>query len=515
MKRKLSLVLCVLMSIVMLSSCGSKEITKDNADEQVTLKWVFGGPGKLEDSDRVWEEFNKRLPEYLPNTKVEFEVIPHAEYSEKWRLMSAAKEAVDVVWVSYAQNFVDEVGKGAYMDMTELVEEYGSEMKEGFPDWLLDLTTIDGKIYAVPNYQMMAIPYGFGIDEEHIQKGWFDMEKAESIFNSGETPHISNYKIFEDYLAKVHASGEDVKYVSKAFLSEGVKWKIGFPHMGIEPIICNAVITRKGDDYKIYDILTDFPENYEYYDMLHEWYKKGYIRSDILENPEEKNSNVLLVGSSCYLGSNERLSMQTGRNLKIFKSNDFSYVPYKGSSTNTAIAANSKHPARAMQLINLMNCKRGTDLINLLCYGFEGEHYEKTEEDNGNRINWLGAGIPGSSSNKYGYENWAVGNSMVTFTTQNDPIGWNEYCEEEINQKATVSRLAGFSLDTTPIQLEIAQYNAKMQEYTYLNMGTTENYKELLAERNARLKEAGSEKIVKEVQRQVDEWLKTKKTEKE
>ena len=145
--------------------------------------------------------------------------------------------------------------------------------------------------------------------------------------------------------------------------------------------------------------------------------------------------------------------------------------------------------------------------MNLLTYGFENEHYTKVSDD---RIEWLGEGVPGSSDNRYGYENWALGNALVTYTTQSDPEGWNEYLHEDINMKAEMSRLGGFSVDLKPIKMEIAQYNAVLKEYDYLEKGATENYKELLAERNEKLKNAGSEKIVQEVQRQLDEWAASK-----
>ncbi len=510
MKRKVSLFLCIVLGLMMLTSCGGQEQTAGNdPNEQVALKWVTRGPGKLEDADRVWEAYNKKLAEYLPNTTVEFQMIPSADYAEKWRLMSAAQETVDVAWISFNQNFVSEVGKGSYMDITDLVNEYGSEMKEGFPDWLLDLTTVNGRIYAVPNYQMMAFPYGFGVPQEHIDKGWIDMEKVEEIYCSGDPITKDDFKIVEDYLTKVAENGEKVKYVAKRFLDEGLRRKIGIPYMGLEELLCNAAILRNGDDYKVYDMLTDFPENYAYYDLINEWHKKGFIRSDILEKTNETAADYLLWGEQNFIGVENRLSVKTGRDMKVFQSNNWKYVPFNGSSTNTAIAASSKHPERAMQLINLMNCKRGSELLNLICFGFEGEHYEKVEGKD-NRIKWLGAETVGSSNNKYGYETWAIGNALCAYETDADPDGWNKYCEEEINQKAEVSRVAGFSLDTKPIQLEIAQYNAKMKEYEYLYYGETENYKELLEERNAALKEAGSEKIVAEVQRQIDEWLKTK-----
>ncbi|MBQ8588213.1 MAG: extracellular solute-binding protein [Clostridia bacterium] len=245
MKRILCAILCLCMLIAIPTGCTKDK--KEDPNEQVTLKWLIGGPGELDDCDEVWARFNEELQKYIPNTTIEFTVIPHADYAEKWRLMSAAQEPMDIVWVSYALNFVDEVGKGSYMDMTALIEEYGQEMKSELPEWLLDLTTIDGKIYAVPNYQMMAMPVGFSVDKAHVDKGWIDADKASEMFMSDKVLHKEDYKIFEDYFDKVLSSGEKVKYVSSQFLNRGIKSMIGMPADGIETIIAKASIIN-GDD---------------------------------------------------------------------------------------------------------------------------------------------------------------------------------------------------------------------------------------------------------------------------
>lgn len=506
MKKTIIFMLLISLMLLSFSGCGQKQ--EEKQDEQVELTWVFGGPGDLEDSERVWQAYNEKLADYLPNTKVKFMVIPHSDYAEKWRLMSASQEDVDIAWVSWALSFIEEVSKGSYMDITDLIDKYGQDMKADFPDWLLDLTTIDGRIYAVPNYQMMASGSGFSIDKTHVDKGWLDIKKAEDVFCSGKVLRKDDYKIFEDYFQKVQASDEKVRYVSSDFLTSGVKNRIGMPYGDVEQIICNAVIKWNDTDFKVYDLLTDFPENYEYYDLAYDWYKKGYIRKDILENPTENVGEYLLHATSILKGSAERASIIFGKPMEVFASRKEYYVSYKGSATNTAVAANSKHPERAVQLMNIMNSKKGADLLNLLTYGFEGEHYKKVSDD---RIEWLGKEVPGGSNNKYGYQNWALGNALVTYTTQSDPEGWNEYIHNDVNMKAQMSRLAGFTLNQKPIKLEIAQYNATLKEYAYLDKGTTPNYKEVLEQRNAKLKEAGSERIVAEVQRQIDEWVKNKK----
>ena len=49
-KRMFLAVMACLIAVSCLSGCRSSA-QKTNADEQVELHWVFGGPGKLEDSD--------------------------------------------------------------------------------------------------------------------------------------------------------------------------------------------------------------------------------------------------------------------------------------------------------------------------------------------------------------------------------------------------------------------------------------------------------------------------------
>lgn len=506
-KKTIALLAAAALAGGIVTGCKGKET---NPDEKVSLTWVFGGPGTLEDSDMVWGEYNKLLESYLPNTTVNFKCIPHADYAEKWRLMSAAREDVDIAWVGWQLNFIDEVAKGSYLDITELIDKYGQDMKKEFPDWLLGLTSVDGKIYAIPNYQMMTAPVGVLVPKEHVEKGWIDVDKASAVFTSNKVVTKEDYKIFEDYLKTVLENEKNPPRVSEQFLTRAIKWKVGLPAEGREVITCNAVIKQGDKSCKVYDLISDFPGNNDYYEIVNDWYNKGIIRKDILENPEEtEGDEYLLWWCQMLKGAENSYASKYSRPMTpiTLDSQDSLYIPYKGSNTNTAIAAQSKHPDRAMQLLNLMNSKKGAPLLNMATFGIEGKHYKKISE---NHIEFLGGSTIGSSNNKYGYENWALGNALDTYTTQYNFDGWNEYIDKEINKKAAPSCLTGFTLDTTPIKLEIAQYQAIMKEYEYLDAGTTPNYKEKLEERNKKLKDGGSDKIVEEVQRQVNEWLKNK-----
>ena len=62
-KKVLAAVL-VLGCVMNFAGCGDKNTAKK--EETVTLKWIFGGPGKQRDSDEVYALFNEKLQEKMP-----------------------------------------------------------------------------------------------------------------------------------------------------------------------------------------------------------------------------------------------------------------------------------------------------------------------------------------------------------------------------------------------------------------------------------------------------------------
>ncbi|MBR1970582.1 MAG: DUF3502 domain-containing protein, partial [Clostridia bacterium] len=278
-------------------------------------------------------------------------------------------------------------------------------------------------------------------------------------------------------------------------------------------VAANAFVKTDNDELKVFDFI-NHENSMEYYELVTEWFNKGYIRKDILSLTditldEGKEDGYVLWADSCFKGASETDSKKYGMEVISTALFDRFIVSHNRPSTNTAIAKTCENPEKAMEFLNLMNSTKGKDLFNLLVFGFEGEHYKKIDDT---KIEWLLESQPGTSSDMaYGFSAWALGNTFNAYTTQYEVDGWNDYILNEVNANAIVSPLAGFSLDRQPIKLELAQYDAIFNEYVYLDLGATPNYKELIKERNEKMKKAGSDKILKETQRQIDEWKKTKK----
>ena len=511
MKRLIALFVCIVL-VLMTVGCGKTENTGVGADPnaQVELRWLFAGSNELEDEQLVFDEFNKHLAELLPNTTVKFETIPFTDYGEKWKLLAASRENYDLVWNGWMLDYPSEVERGSYIALDELLDKYGQDIKAELPQWLLDRNRIDGKLYSIPNYQMSGIISGIFVKKDVAEK-YLDIEAVEKFIAKETGYTVEDYKIFEDFLQKAKDNGEMGKGVAYSFY-ELMRCQIGNPGGEIEWMKGGSkCFVNFGDESrKVYDLCLDIPEAEKYYEITNDWYNKGFIRKDILSVQDKKedigkeNGNILWY-DQCFKGAAEQFKDKYGFEVLVFPKK-CATIDSSISSTNTAIAATSANPERAMMLLNLMNSQKGKDLYNLLVYGIEGTHYNKISDT---QIEWLGEEAPGSNTgNKYGYNKWVLGNTFNAYETQYDAEGWNDYILNDVNVNAEKSVLMGFSLDTKPIQLELSQYASIMKEYEYLETGAAADYKALVKERNDKLKAAGGEKIRVEIQRQIDEWVK-------
>ena len=79
------------------------------------------------------------------------------------------------------------------------------------------------------------------------------------------------------------------------------------------------------------------------------------------------------------------------------------------------------------------------------------------------------------------------------------------------NELAEVSSVFGFIFDTEPVKTEIALVSSTIGEINpILSTGSMPDFDEFMLKANAKLTEAGIDKILEEANRQLEEWKKTK-----
>ncbi|MDQ0897884.1 ABC transporter substrate-binding protein [Paenibacillus sp. V4I7] len=487
------------------------------AAKPVILKFVQLSPGKQADAQEVWDEFNKKLATLLPNTKVEFVPVTPAEYADKWKLMAASAEPIDIAWTGYALDYPSEVNKGSYMELDALVDKYAPELMKEIPSWVLDRARVNGKLYAIPNYQQAVDSRPtLRVPKEFIDKGYIDPKLAQETFYKNGPVSKESFAVIEGYLEKLKANNQLRKGFSPNVLTS-------MQHHNIL-ISATAPFKLVGDlkDPKSLKVINwyDTPQEQLFIKTMTDWYAKGYIRKDILSLQNQRQDEGKPDGNIAWfhslIGSIEDQSKtdstRYGFPIQVIPMEEKYTISALSDSTNLAIPRTSKNPERAMQLINLLDTVKGKELYNLLVWGIEGKHYKKISD---NKIETIGYSGQGTADAKYGIQNWGSGNTANSYETQANPANFTQIWKD-INAGATISPLLGYKPTLDPIKTELAQIAAVVKEYQgtvnalVLESGAVADsdakYKEFID----KMKKAGSDKVIAELQKQIDEFFKTK-----
>lgn len=493
---------------------GNKEEVKP-----VKLKAVLTGPGKQQDSDKVWAEFNNRLQEYLPNTTVEFSIIEAPQYKQQWDLMMASGEEIDIAWTGYAIPFSPEVQKGSYKDLTSLIEDYAPDLKKEIPQWLFDIGSFDGKVYQMPKYEINTdLRIGMYMPKTHLK--YWDFDRANEVFGDTSSQFRTwtkpMFDVFEAYLEKANADN--------ALQSGFSQWVMGYGGVTLLGGKDAPVIRRPnpGQEWD-FTVLNqyDTEEVRMFYETMADWYKKGYIRKDVitLQNPRQYENSDTAEGNIAWFHNYVNAADPDADFMDIIRWKmpavqvpvvPAYYITNSNSTSGLTIPRTSKNPERAIQLIELLNTEKGKELYNLLVYGLEGEHYKKVSD---NRIETIGYVGQGTADSKYGIFKWATGNVMNAYLTQAD-VADNLYKHyEAVHEDAIKSPLLAFHPDTTPVKNEYTQVNAVIAEFEKVLMSGalgdkwSSQYDDFLN----KLKTAGVDKLTAEIQNQLDAYLEANK----
>jgi putative aldouronate transport system substrate-binding protein len=499
--RKITAIIMTIALAVAVGACQSKPVTKNNAGA-ITLTWVMPGPGDQEDSTKVWQEFNTRLKTYpgFENVTVNFEVIPASDYQQKFLLMQTGKEKMDII-NCYTLDIGKEARNGSFLPIDELISG-NPDLRAELPDWVLEMGKVDGKIYAVPCYQVMtSAPYGMFVRKESSDK-YMDAREVETFITGKKHLDADCYDIIEKYLEQLKANNElDLGYyglvATKGYELFASPYAIRREDGG-HPKVVNF---RYSDEVK------------EYYRRMADWYQKGYIRKDSLSaNSDEdigKPNGITVWYNQLWRDSVKLYSEQYGFPVEGIK---FDKGYYVGASTGggNVISSTSEHPEMAMKLIDLMNTKKGADIYNLLVDGFEGEHYTSVGD---NEIKLFNATGMGQASDKYGLWAWIVGNTQNRAANQYETADYMDYMFNHVNlgPDTDKSPLLGFVADVTPFEAKYKQIRAIVTEYNKsLSSGALDNWEATYNEFLDKMTKCGNQEMINDLQRQIDEFITNK-----
>lgn len=472
---------CIFMCFVMLgmSGCGKSQETalQDDESQHVTLKWYIN-MDEPAGFDEVMEEANRYLNEKL-NVTLDLVCIQPGDYDQKMQLVLASKEEFDIAWTSnWANKYEPNAMKGSYLALDDLLSQV-PELRDFYKDEIWDATRVSGHIYGIPMNQVLYNQSGFTMvksiaDRYDISpdsiKSMDDLEAAYQTVRDNEPDDVimtsSNVPYFFDQVTTV---ADNVSIV-------------------------DGKATDRWDELYI-----------PHWNRMYRWNQSGFFPKDISTFMDKTS---LTKAGKIFCDHYRYLPGAAGKFEILFQLPVYAVPasqPFMSrqsiQTTLNAISATSKHPVRALKLLNLMNSD--PYLLNLICYGLEDRDFVKDPE-NPNRM---------ERQTNYYISEYLVGNQFLAYLVPSYEDGvWEE--TEEANRTAVVDPNIGFSFDSTPVEMEMAQVSSVKAEYEKtLGYGladpevTVPTYQD-------KLELAGYQKVLDEVQRQYDQWIANQNKEK-
>ncbi|MBP3360844.1 MAG: ABC transporter substrate-binding protein [Clostridia bacterium] len=474
MKKIVSILLaasCMLAAAALLPGC--------NRQEEYTLKWYFPGNPTKTDNKEVYAAASNMIKEKL-GFGVEFIPFELGSYSEKMKMIISSGEDFDICWTS--PNFNDyklNVANEAFFPLDGLLETT-PDLKNLLSDDIWDATRVQGEIYGVPTQQIMARSLAVITPKMFYDRYGDLLTKAD------------NFEELGGYLAACTQEKPNYAHLN-------ISWGDMLLSYHMEEIIGQKLpgavyVTDDRNNIKVFNQYdTEWFENVM--KTRAQWTQNGYTINALPSSQSVKNTeyDIPIVFNTYKPG----LASETNYSYDIaIEQVGPAYLTTSGvTATLNAISATSKHPEEAIKLMEYINTD--PEINNLLVYGIEDKHYVKVDENTIKTIDEEG----------FANFNWVLGNTFNLYVKEGvEADCWDK--TKELNDNATPSCLLGFSADITPIALEATNCASVVQEYYSTLEAGIGDTDALIAEMREKFKTAGADKIIEELQRQVDEWVK-------
>lgn len=497
------------------------EETAEPALEQKTIQLMITGAGKQANSDKVWAAFNEQLQQYVPNTTVEFIDVSFDEYSEKFSQVLASGEGVDLAWTGWLINKPQNIADGNLMPLDDLLAEYGQGIVDILGENVVEIhrNADDGKLYYLPSWQgLVGDRRGWLVVTEIAElAGDTWIEDTEAALNKWRNNYSEGTEAFQavlDQATKYLAAAKEAGKLGAGINTGRVFGWSMYNGTRSNPGVGGSEIGIPFEDNTFTVIDGVASEHYKLYaKTMADWYKEGYIRSDIMSVDTStltmpKNGEIT---DTTYVFSCDPYLTEADQDAATADAGmDMTYLPVEenaslilGGDTSYAIPYCADEPERAMMVLNAIYSQ--PDLYNTLIYGIEGEDYTKNADGT---ITTSYVGASPTADDSYGIQRWIIGsckNALINNGT--DP---NYYADlEALEETARVNPFLNFTFDRTNVEGICASILNVYYEYgPQLDNGVAgDNWEELYNNYMAARKDAGIEELVTEFQNQINAYI--------
>lgn len=493
-KKLTALGLAAVMMIGTLAGCGGGSgETNESGEEVVELTWYQVGDTQ-KDLETVLEKVNEYTTEKI-GVKVKIINVGWGDYNQKMQVVINTGDTWDLCFTcSWANDYLQNVNKGAFLELDEYLQNEGKEMFENIDSRFWEAAKVKGTIYGVPNEKEIGSLPMWVFTKEYVDK--YDIPYQD----------IHSLEDLEPWLQLIKEKEPDVvpMYLTKDYTAPTYMDKIQDP-IGIEYGDETLTVKNVFQTEKMISTLK----------TMRKYYEAGYINKDAATASDDKSIKRFVTKGDGQPYAELIWGKDLGYEVVATPIMETSVTNASARGSLTAINKQSEHPEKAVALLNLIN----TDeyLRNLLNYGIEGVHYEKVEVPADEAAAAEGKPYVYDTKIKlneekrkdYSVPYWVQGGLFNTYVLDNEPIDkWAEF--KEFNDASKTAPSFGFDFDLDPVSTQVAGFRNVLDEFGKALYTGSVDPDEYLPQLQKKLEATGVQDVIDEMQRQIDEWKATK-----
>lgn len=453
---------------------GADDEGGDNEKAVELVYYTIGTPPA--DLDMVTQELSRMTRDKI-NVSVKLIFVDWGDYDSKITAVINSGGNYDIAFMS---DYLGNAKRGAYQELDYLLEKHGQGILKAIDPLFWEGVRVDGKIYGIPTNKEIATPQWWMYPRELVEKYNIDIKEIKSLQEL--EPWFEKLKELEPEWLLMDLDQDSHFYWGYEYLLNDVPAVIRL--VDEEPVVRNLY-----EEESVIETLH----------TLRRYFKAGYINQDAAIKPPSgliRDDKVFWKQAQGGPYADVIWSKDRGYPIVAVQAEDAIVTTESTRGAIVTVSAFSKNKEKAVQFLNLVNTD--PDIRNTLGYGIEGVHYEVVKGAV-EKVRFLEA------NSRYVVPNYSLGNRFIMYPTIDDPDDlWEEY--QAFNDAAVKSPLLGFVPDIEPIKNEIAAVANVTKEFRPALMTGSVEIEENLEKFNIRLKEAGLERIIRELQAQLDEW---------
>lgn len=402
MKKTFAMLLSLVFVMAALSGCtGQGDTPAANNDRETLTIEIFergdvpAGAGSISDNAMTqWAQENFGDPN---NIELQYVPVPRAQETQQLNVLMAAKQAPDIIITYDYSVMYNYYSQGGLTDLTDILDEYGQNLKTFLGDEVLETGQIDGKQYLVPAKRVLR-----GTTAQLIRQDWLDKlglpaptttEELYTVLKAfkEEDPGNVGDKLVPFAISTNYAQYRDLvmSFVDTSTIDEATRWGT-YEHM-----------------------LPGYKEGLRFMNKL---YNEGLLSKDFaLDKDRKQMESDIANGYVGFFNDDLGRPLQNGACYNTLKSTvpgaelsavdtftdregKHSKVMYAANGIYTAVPIFSKNAENAVKYFEWMSDK---DNLFTLQYGIEGRNYtidedgfpQTIESEESQRTHWYNLGF--------------------------------------------------------------------------------------------------------------------------